>query len=203
MIKTDVSELRNDEYPAYTIYSLVNLKNQKRYIGRTKNPRQRIKQHFAGLKSHHHPNALLNEDANCDFGYEILETSVPIHLGKKKERDYITRYKTYEKEYGYNAKDHCVSTILNPPKTEVKPTTFYEEMSVNVKKIQRLREQKGITQKELAKLIGATSRSTICNFEKEKRNCRLGTLNRIARALGCSPLSLIEIREVEVEERGS
>lgn len=200
MISTDITELQSGEYPAYTIYSLVNLKNQKRYIGRSKNPRQRIKQHFINLKSHNHPNKLINADSDCEFGYEILETSVPIAFGKKKEREYIERFKTYESEYGYNGKDHCVSTITNPKYISTK-TIFYEELSVNTKKIRRLRKQQGLTLAELAELIGAKSRASAYHYENEKRDISFCTLNKIAKALNCSPLSLIEIKEIEQVEK--
>jgi hypothetical protein len=111
-IRTDISELGKIELyyrrETYFIYSIVNLDNGKRYIGRTKNPRQRIYQHFADLKRHKHSNSLLNKDSDCRFGYEILEENVPFSQRTNKEREYMLRYQTYKEEYGYNAKDRCL-----------------------------------------------------------------------------------------------
>ena len=206
MVKTDISELKERDYYAelgdYVIYSIINLTNQKRYIGRTRNPKRRIAQHFIGIKKHKHPNPLVNNESNSDFGYEILETGIPKEQGKEKERFYIQEFKTYEDDYGYNGKDHCVSTIKNPkPKRVVKPrTVIVEEMVINVKKMRWLRENRGLTQTQLAELMGITNRATICAMEKEPWAVTLPTINRLARALECSPLSLIKIEEREVEE---
>jgi len=113
MIQTDVSELKFYKYCTdvpctYTIYSLVNLKNGKRYIGRTHYPRQRIQQHFWDLKSHKHSNILLNNESYDKFGFEILEEGILFTDRTDKERDYIIKYKTYDEQFGYNAKDPCL-----------------------------------------------------------------------------------------------
>lgn len=201
MVETDISKIEPRETvwerQNYVIYSLVNLENGKRYIGRSKNPRERIKQHFVNLKGSNHPNPLLNADSGCQFGYEILEQNVPLADGKEKERYYIDFYKSYDEKYGYNGKDRCVATILNPPKEK---TVFYEEISVNTDKIRRLRVQQGLSQGELGKRMGCRSRSAAYNYESEKRNVSIKVLNKLARALNCSPLSLIEVREVESTE---
>lgn len=197
MIKTDISELKDHKpvYGEYAIYSLVNLDNGKRYIGRTKNLSQRIGQHLGTLKSHKHQNPLINADSNCKFGYEILEEGIPYERRKEKEREYIERYKTYQPQYGYNSKDHCVATINN----KVIKTKLVEEMVVNIQKIKRLRNEKGLSQAQLANLIGVAHKSSICKMEREMRYCSFATLNKIAKALDCSPLSLIRIDEYEEE----
>lgn len=201
MVSTDIAEVKDGKTKdIFTIYSLVNLDNSKRYIGRTQNLKARLKCHFYNLKAHHHPNSLLNKDCECRFGYEVLERDIPFEKGKEREKYYIRKFKTYDVEFGYNAKDHVVSTLFKSTGNNKTPTIYTEELEVNIEKIHRLRKARGMSQQELAILIGASSKSTICHFEKEKRNCSLSTVNRIAKALGCSPFSLLRV--VEKEEGG-
>lgn len=186
----------------YTIYSLINLESGKRYIGRTKNLKQRIQNHFSCIKGKNHPNPLINQDSECHFDFEVLEENVSGEEKKEKERYYIQRYKTYDERYGYNVMDHCVATIKSGKveKKHVPPKRIVEEMSINVAKIRRLRNEKGLTQEDLARLMGASHKSTICKLEKEPWNCTLTTLNHLAKALNCSPLSLVKVEEREIEE---
>lgn len=95
----------------YTIYSLVNLDNGKRYIGRSKNLAWRLKQHFKAIEKHNHYNELINADSNCRFGFEVLEEYVTFEDRTQKERDYIAKYESYIESKGYNVKDHYVKTI--------------------------------------------------------------------------------------------
>ena len=109
MILTDISKLKGALYGCYgwhgeTIYSLVNLDNGKRYIGKTTNPKERINIHLQLLKRHCHKNPLLNNDSHCRFGFEILKenaSTYPI----SDERIYMLLYRTNDEEYGYNAND--------------------------------------------------------------------------------------------------
>ena len=95
----------------YTIYSLINLDNGKRYIGRTRNPRQRIKTHLQGIKSGKHINRLINADANCRFTFEILEERVEPEKRVDTEISYMVKYRTYDERFGYNANDPIVKRI--------------------------------------------------------------------------------------------
>ena len=112
MISTDVKQLKKTNYRdherGYTIYSLINLDNNKRYIGRTKNQRERIQQHFYDLKGGRHSNKSLNKDCMSKFGYEILETNIMFADRTNKERQYIIWYRTYDERYGYNLNDPCM-----------------------------------------------------------------------------------------------
>ena len=120
MIKTDVEELKTRDYTIlfapYTIYSLVNLDNGKRYIGRTQNPKERLKQHFRDIKSHKHPNKLLNKDSDCQFAFEILEEGITFAYRTKKERKYILLHRTYDKNLGYNTVDPCLKNFFGRSK---------------------------------------------------------------------------------------
>ena len=107
MIRKDVNEIEKRTFYGfndYTIYALVNLDNGKRYIGRTEDPRSRIKAHFYGIKTHKHPNKLINKDSDCEFGYEILETGLSVTDGDK-EKTYMMFYQTYDDDFGYNGND--------------------------------------------------------------------------------------------------
>lgn len=112
MIETDYHILQGggygDKLPYTVIYSLVNLDNGKRYIGRTQNPKHRISIHMAAIKGKYHQNRLIREDSGCRFGFEILEEGVSFIDRTDKEREYIIKYKTYDERYGYNGNDPCV-----------------------------------------------------------------------------------------------
>ena len=117
MILTDPNVLEggsryDDTLKHYVIYSLVNLDNGKRYIGRTRNPKTRIKQHFVDLRAKKHSNPFINKDCDSHFGFEILEENITFDDRTDKERYYILLYKTYDEDYGYNVKDPCVRQII-------------------------------------------------------------------------------------------
>ena len=61
--------------------------------------------------------------------------------------------------------------------------------------IKRLRESKGLSQDELAKKAGCTSRSTISCIESGKRDCTQKQVLALAKALGVSPGELFEDNE--------
>ena len=63
-----------------------------------------------------------------------------------------------------------------------------EEFIVN--RIAEIREQMGISQKELARLL-KVRQSTVSRMERENANLTLSTLRRVAKALGCSVHQLI------------
>ena len=114
MIETDLNRLQggvkfSDKLPRAVIYSLVNLDNGKRYIGRTKNPKSRITLHLTTLKAHCHQNPLINKDSDCRFGFEILEENILYSDETKSEKHYILAYKTYDERFGYNGNDPMVA----------------------------------------------------------------------------------------------
>ena len=54
-----------------------------------------------------------------------------------------------------------------------------------------LREREGITQAELARRVG-TARSNVCRWERKPSNMTLGTLAKLAAALGQTPSILLK-----------
>jgi group I intron endonuclease len=198
MIYTEISELNEERSTDfYTIYSLVNLDNNKRYIGRSKNPKQRITQHFVGIKGRSHPNPLIQKESDCRFGFEILEKEIPFEKRTEREKHFIRLFKTYNPEFGYNANDPCINNLEEVKNEKPIIKTYREEMIVNFSKIRRLRKERGMTQRDLAEKIGHGHKSEVCKIETGAVKCTLDMLNRIAGALGCSPLSLILIQEIE------
>lgn len=116
MIETDTRILKGGErfrdvLPMAVIYSLINLANGKRYIGRTKNPRQRISNHLTALKGRYHKNPLINKDSDCMFGFEILEENVPFLDESNREVHYILEYRTFDERYGYNGNDPAIKKM--------------------------------------------------------------------------------------------
>lgn len=97
----------------YSIYSLVNTENGKRYIGRTQNPRSRIYTHLCLLKSGKHPNELLNHDSGQTFDFEILKNGIlSADEAKRMERFYMVRFKTYDSQFGYNGNDRMLQRFI-------------------------------------------------------------------------------------------
>lgn len=90
---------------AYTVYSLINKKSRKRYIGLTKNPKKRISSHFYALNSGRHINENMQNDFEYGFEYEIIETDIPWSSAREKELFYMKKYKTYDSRFGYNEYD--------------------------------------------------------------------------------------------------
>jgi transcriptional regulator with XRE-family HTH domain len=58
-------------------------------------------------------------------------------------------------------------------------------------KIKELREARGISQQQLADMVGTTNQQ-ISHLENGKRKLTIEWLQRLARALGCSPFDLVQ-----------
>ena len=87
------------------VYSITNLKNGKRYIGRTVNPKKRKKYHMGSLKEGcHHNNHLqssFDKYGEENFKHEIIEEQIPESMLDNKERHWINYYDSFEGK-GYN-----------------------------------------------------------------------------------------------------
>lgn len=70
-------------------------------------------------------------------------------------------------------------------------------LTLNEKRIKEIRNSLGITQEDLAKRMNLCGKSSVCRLEKKNTNISLKTINRLANALNCHPLLLVETREVE------
>lgn len=87
------------------IYAILNLKNQKLYIGSTSNFSRRKKEHLNELKANKHHSIKLqnawNKYSEKDFIFIILEKLSEEDNLKSKEQYYLNLYNSYEK--GYNS----------------------------------------------------------------------------------------------------
>lgn len=96
----------------YFIYSIINTKNQKRYIGYTNDLNRRLYDHLTQLELNQHPNKKMQaEYKKEDFKIEILETFVNISTDKIAiiEKKYIEKYDSFNN--GYN--QTCGGEISN------------------------------------------------------------------------------------------
>lgn len=90
----------------YSVYIIHNDKNEKKYIGCTKNYNDRIKQHVRYLKGNYHHNSKLQDDfnsLNLALNFEILFQSENEEEAFKMEEELINIHKT--KSIGYNLSD--------------------------------------------------------------------------------------------------
>lgn len=92
----------------YSIYAIRCTENGKIYIGRTTNLEKRITQHFQELKSGRHSNKVMTEDykkyGKDKFEVYLLETNIS-YQERGKEYEYMKKYNTYDRKYGYNFND--------------------------------------------------------------------------------------------------
>lgn len=100
-------------------YKIVNLKNNKNYIGITENIQRREKEHFSLLENHSHSNSKLQTDYNLmgrdSFQFIMIEEKNFNSPEEAYEYEYelITKYKTLST--GYNI---AMGGKLNPMYTE-------------------------------------------------------------------------------------
>jgi group I intron endonuclease len=87
------------------IYCIINTKNNKIYIGSTKNILKRLNTHFNSLKKNKHRNYYLQKEFNKYkkyFGSMILEKISNLKFLISREQYWIDYYDSYDKDYGYN-----------------------------------------------------------------------------------------------------
>lgn len=87
------------------IYKITNIKNNKIYIGLSKNIRSRFNEHKSCLRNNIHKNQHLQNSWNCygedNFIFEIIEECNENELNEK-EIYYIQKYQSYMQNIGYN-----------------------------------------------------------------------------------------------------
>lgn len=92
----------------FCIYAIRCVVNGKLYIGRTLRLEERIKIHFAELKSGRHSNNQMLDDykkyGKDNFEVYVIEENVP-YEERKKEYEYMRKYNSFDEKYGYNRGD--------------------------------------------------------------------------------------------------
>lgn len=87
----------------YDIYSIVNLVNNKRYIGQTKQGyRKRFIQHLCPKDASPLLNKSIKKYGKQNFECELLDIAYDQETANLKERMWIKLLKTYQVENGYN-----------------------------------------------------------------------------------------------------
>lgn len=108
------------------IYRIFNFANCKSYIGSTKFPNLRFRQHMNLLKRGVHPNKELQSDYNLYgdvFSYSIIDTKTKFR-NESEEYSWMRRFRTYDEHYGYNSHD---SAMRHMAKNTQKPIEFFVE----------------------------------------------------------------------------
>lgn len=92
----------------YFIYRILNLSNNKLYIGRSRNPAYRYKQHLSNSKIKHHNMKKVHKaifsDGENNFVFEVFEQCDNYTLACEREKYWIEFYHSDKDEYGYNDK---------------------------------------------------------------------------------------------------
>lgn len=143
------------------VYGIKNKVNGKMYIGSTKNLRSRRYQHYSKLKGNYHRNKELQKDYN-KYGKENFEFVII-----KKVKDEIDLIKTERKEIG--SRENIYNIIGNYKS---------ENENKNTLNIKKLRNQIGITQKQLSGLTGIDE-ANISKLENDKIELYDGWKERI------------------------
>lgn len=88
------------------VYCVRNTKNNKRYVGSSRNLLRRRNGHFQKLKKNISDHTPLQEDYNIYgkeyFIFEVIEYCEKENL-IEKEQSWMDFYKSYEREFGYNS----------------------------------------------------------------------------------------------------
>ena len=141
-----MSELAECKNPKY-IYVITNNVNQKKYVGRTKNPENRFKAHMFALKSRAHYNKLLQMDFDKygeeAFSMEVVDYGNNLRMGFHETR-WITFLQTYKEEYGYNTKEPSVKNFENDG----------SKVYIDDKQLKEIISKKGYTYSFIAKRLG-------------------------------------------------
>ncbi len=120
------------------VYSIININNNKRYIGSTKNFSNRLYHHENMLKNKNHHSLHLQKSWNkygeSSFVFDILEicNNIDSDYLKQREQVYLNQYKSYERNNGYNI---C---------SNAKTTKGYKFSKDSLEKLINIRKGKGI-----------------------------------------------------------
>lgn len=94
------------DYPK-VVYAIQHRVTKKIYIGLTKNLEERYWAHLSLLRKNKHHSKLMQEEYNEHGGeYDVFVLDeVTKYSERHKEHEWMRRYKTQDKRYGYNYRD--------------------------------------------------------------------------------------------------
>lgn len=92
------------------IYVLTHIPTGKKYVGRSKQPKLRLKAHKNSLHRGNHPNKAMQADFNRfggEYTFELVSVEIPFRAEscESEEHRWMKKLKTYDERYGYNDKD--------------------------------------------------------------------------------------------------
>jgi len=164
------------------IYSITNLINGKKYIGKSKNMHGRWRKHKSDLKCQKHANEYLQKSWNKygaeNFKFEEVEVCDISNL-TTRESYWITTLNTIEREYGYNLRcdesDNAVSKETrkkisegrkkwhkeNPDKSNARPVNVVDLKTFTWKRFNSVKQackhysiSKNVTDNQIFRYIG-------------------------------------------------
>lgn len=97
------------------VYLIEHTVTKRKYVGSTGNIELRIKSHINALRRHDHPNAEMQKDYDEygeHYSFRILDM-IPSHEFANRERQWMFRLDSFDKEYGYNFNDWGVRSLLD------------------------------------------------------------------------------------------
>ena len=182
------------------VYRLIHKPTGKIYVGSSRDPWLRIYNHVSALKRGEHPNEAMQKDFNQyggEYDVAILDT-IRCREDNNKEFLWMDALRTREAPFGYNVNDHSKGSdiynfkcypvpmsgpIYDPRKKKIDTSTVGGRIAARRKEI-------GMTQQELAVLVGLKSKQAISKIEKSVNGIGVVTLDNIAKALRASPAEL-------------
>lgn len=165
------------------VYVIKSNENDKKYVGCTDNPYQRLNYHFTRLRSGKHEIEAMQSDFNKygeqAFSFEIVDCGSHARM-LCSETKWMYFFKTYDSSKGYNTKDRKVQVA---DKIGVKSL-------INCYKLRKLIRESIYSYDDLAMLLGVTRKQMLCIMAS---NCfYLTNLYKIAK--------ILEIEEEEIEK---
>lgn len=110
------------------IYKITNIKNNKVYIGSSRNIERRFYEHLHKLRNNYHINKHLqsawNKYGENNFKFEVIR-EVSSSIVRKAEQFYINIYKSLDPLYGYNKTVVVHNMYDNISKLQKQENTYY------------------------------------------------------------------------------
>lgn len=99
-------------YHRKDIYVITYLPTGKKYVGKSRDVKQRFNTHYYSLREHRHPNRDFQNDYDKfggdrkSFKVEVIDYQLPYFSDRHdQEHSAMVRLKTYDERYGYNTHD--------------------------------------------------------------------------------------------------